>query len=111
MPRRPIPRCIASRVRAGERRPVAASGCSSNPIYVRGPTADDRATRARPPSTDARRCSTSGKQRGGAPETDATSLAAVDVRRGTTVPELGFRFGLATGDTKHQFAALGVVDT
>ena len=51
-------------------------------------------------------------ERGGAgwsTETDPTSLAAFDVRRGTTAPEITFRFGLATGDTKHQFAAMGVV--
>ncbi len=80
----------------------------SNPIYVRGATATT-VPPARPPATDARRLFDERDAAGWSTETDPTSLAAFDVRRGTTVPEIGFRFGLATGDTTHQFAAIGVV--
>jgi hypothetical protein len=79
----------------------------SNPIYVRGATATT-VPPTRPPATDARRLFDEREAAGWSTETDPTSLAAFDVRRGTTVPEIGFRFGLATGDTTHQFAAISV---
>jgi hypothetical protein len=80
----------------------------SNPIYVRG-SAPTTVPPARPPATDSRRLFDERDATGWSTETDQTSLAAFDVRRGTTAPEIGFRFGLATGDTTHQFAAIGVV--
>ena len=79
----------------------------SNPIYVRGvmPTA---MAPARPPARESKGLF-DGREAGWSTETDPTSLAAFDVLRGTRVPELAFRFGLATGDDTHQFVALGVV--
>ena len=79
----------------------------ANPIYVRGPMPAS-IPRARPPSTDSKRLFDERGTEGWSTETDATSLAAVDLRRGATAPELTFRFGMATGDTKDQFTALGV---
>jgi hypothetical protein len=80
----------------------------SNPIYVRGSEPPPIPPR-RPPATDSRRLFDEREGEGWSTETDPTSLAAFDVRRGTKLPELTFRFGLATGDTKDQFAAIGVV--
>lgn len=78
-----------------------------NPIYVRGSKPANNPP-ARPSSTSSKRLFDERGTEGWSTETDPTSLAAVDLRRGTTAPELAFRFGLATGDTKDQFAALGV---
>jgi hypothetical protein len=80
----------------------------SNPIYLRGST-PTTVPPTRPPATDTRRLFDEREAAGWSTETDPTSLAAFDVRRGTTAPEIGFRFGLATGDTTHQFAAIGVL--
>jgi hypothetical protein len=80
----------------------------SNPIYVRG-AAPAPTPPVRPPATDTRRLFDERKGEGWSTETDPTSLAAFDVRRGTALPELVFRFGIATGDTTNQFAAIGVV--
>ena len=80
----------------------------SNPIYVRGP-GPAAVEPARPPPSDAKRLFEGREAPGWSTETDANSLAAFDVLRGTTVPELAVRFGLATGDGTNQFAALSVV--
>ena len=80
----------------------------SNPIYVRGP-GPAAVEPARPPASDAKRLFEGREAPGWSIETDANSLAAFDVLRGTAVPELALRFGLATGDGANQFAALGVV--
>ena len=79
----------------------------SNPIYVRGP-GPSTVSPARPPATDTKRLFEGREAPGWSTETDPTSLAAFDVLRGTAIPELALRFGLATGDGNHQFAALGV---
>jgi len=79
----------------------------SNPIYVRGAMPTTMAP-ARPPARESKGLF-DGREAGWSTETDPTSLAAFDVLRGTRVPELALRFGLATGDDTHQFVALGVV--
>jgi hypothetical protein len=80
----------------------------SNPIYVRGP-GPAAVPVVRPPASDTKRLFEGREAPGWSTETDPTSLAAFDVLRGTVVPELALRFGLATGDGTDQFAALGVV--
>jgi hypothetical protein len=80
----------------------------SNPIYVRGP-GPAVVPAARPPASDTKRLFEGREAPGWSTETDPTSLAAFDVLRGTAIPELALRFGLATGDGHDQFAALGVV--
>jgi hypothetical protein len=78
-----------------------------NPVYVRGPS-PPASVPPRRPATDTKRLFDERSTQGWSTETDPTSLAAVDLRRGTAAPELMFRFGLATGDTRDQFVALGV---
>jgi hypothetical protein len=90
---------------AGSRSPL---WLLSNPIYVRGP-GPAAVPIARPPASSTKRLFEGADATGWSTETDPTSLAAFDVLRGTAVPELALRFGLATGDGNQQFAALGVV--
>jgi hypothetical protein len=93
-------------IRAADRDP-SPLWVISNPIYVRGPKPAPTPP-VLPPATDTRRLFDEQKGEGWSTETDTTSLAAFDVVRGTALPELLFRFGLATGDTTNQFAAIGV---
>jgi hypothetical protein len=101
----PEPAVYRVEIRAsGDSAPVWAF---SNPIYVRGsePSIDPP---TRPPPTDARILFDARDPAAWQVETDPTSLAATDVVRGTTGPELMVRFGLATGPPLHQYAAVAV---
>jgi hypothetical protein len=79
----------------------------SNPIYVRaaGPVP---AVPSRAPATDSIALFDGGDTSAWNTETDRVSVAALEVARGLTGPELRFRFGLATGPPAHQFAGMAV---
>ncbi len=79
----------------------------SNPIYVRG-AKPEFVPPIRSPATGTTPLFDGRDASAWKTETDPTSLAALDVVRGTSGPELALRFGLATGDTMRQFAAVGV---
>jgi hypothetical protein len=79
----------------------------SNPIYVRG-TEPAVAVATRPRATEEKALFAGGDAVGWTVETDPTSLAAFDVTRAIEGRELALRFGLATGGSLGQFAALGV---
>jgi hypothetical protein len=102
----PDPAVYRVEVRAGGSR--SPLWLLSNPIYVRGPR-PTFVPAPRPPASDTKRLFDGREAPGWSTETDPTSLAAFDVLRGTSTPELALRFGLATGDGTDQFAALGVL--
>jgi hypothetical protein len=86
---------------------------TSNPIYVRGAEAAEPSAVVRPAAASERQMLFSAVPRSAwRVEHDANSLAAVDLPAGQTAgsetprPQAQFRFGLATGPSVGQFAAL-----